>query len=122
MTLLSPVVRRLRMLAACLIAAVALGVIAAAQAPIFDVLITGGRIVDGTGAPWFEGDIGIVNDRIQAVGKLGGAAARTTIDAHGLMVSPGFIDTQGQSEFTVDRKSTRLNSSHIQKSRMPSSA
>jgi dihydroorotase/N-acyl-D-amino-acid deacylase len=67
----------------------------------FDVLIQGGRIVDGTGAPWFFGDVGITGDRIQAVGKLTGATARTRIDAAGLVVAPGFIDMLGQSEFHV---------------------
>jgi len=68
----------------------------------FDVLITSGRIVDGTGAPWFQGDIGITGDRITAIGKLSGTAAATaatTIDASNLIVAPGFIDLLGQSEF-----------------------
>jgi len=68
----------------------------------FDVLITNGRIVDGTGAPWFQGDIGITGDRITAIGKLSGTAAATaatTIDASNLIVAPGFIDLLGQSEF-----------------------
>jgi dihydroorotase/N-acyl-D-amino-acid deacylase len=67
----------------------------------FDVLITGGRIVDGTGAPWFVGDVGITGDRIAAVGMLKTATAATRIDATGLVVSPGFIDMLGQSEFNV---------------------
>ncbi len=95
----TPDERRLSLSALAL--AAALGVVLTAQPTTFDVLITGGRIVDGTGAPWFEGDVGIVGDRIQAVGKLPNAMARTKIDAAGLVVSPGFIDTQGQSEFTV---------------------
>ena len=65
----------------------------------FDTLITNGRIVDGTGAPWFQGDIGITGDRIAAIGKLSGTAAATTIDASNLVVAPGFIDLLGQSEF-----------------------
>src|SRR5438034_7735855 len=67
----------------------------------FDVLITNGRIVDGTGSPWFRGDIGLVGDRIAAVGALGGAPAAATVDASGLVVAPGFIDLLGQSEFNV---------------------
>src|SRR6185295_10752184 len=55
--------------------------------------------VDGTGAPWFRGDIGIVGDRIAALGALGDATAETRIDATNLVVSPGFIDLLGQSEF-----------------------
>jgi dihydroorotase/N-acyl-D-amino-acid deacylase len=67
----------------------------------FDVLITGGRIVDGTGAPWVVGDVGILGDRIAAVGHLAGQSAATTIDASQLVVAPGFIDMLGQSEFNV---------------------
>src|SRR5438128_1945069 len=69
--------------------------------PRFDVLLINGRIVDGTSAPWFRGDIGIVGDRISAIGRLSGAAAATTIDAANLVVAPGFIDLLGQSEFNV---------------------
>jgi dihydroorotase/N-acyl-D-amino-acid deacylase len=67
----------------------------------FDVLITGGRIVDGTGAPWFEGDVGIVDDRITAIGRLETAEAASRIDARGAYVAPGFIDMLGQSELNV---------------------
>ncbi len=58
----------------------------------FDVLITGGKIVDGAGSPWFYGDVGIRGDSIAAIGKLTGATAPMTIDARGRMVAPGFID------------------------------
>lgn len=67
----------------------------------FDVLITGGRIVDGTGSPWYLGDIGITGDRITAIGQLAGRNAATRIDATNLVVAPGFIDMLGQSEFNV---------------------
>jgi N-acyl-D-amino-acid deacylase len=72
-----------------------------AQRPSFDVIIANGRIVDGTGAPWFKGDIGIAGDRITAIGALNGATAATRIDAANLVVAPGFIDLLGQSEFNV---------------------
>jgi dihydroorotase/N-acyl-D-amino-acid deacylase len=58
----------------------------------FDVLIRGGRIVDGSGNPWFSGDVGIRDDRIVRIGDLRGATAERVIDATGLVVSPGFID------------------------------
>lgn len=73
----------------------------ASPAPAFDVLITNGRVVDGTGAPWFRADVGIVGDRIVAMGSLAGRPAKTTVDASNLVVAPGFIDMLGQSEFNV---------------------
>jgi dihydroorotase/N-acyl-D-amino-acid deacylase len=72
-----------------------------AQAPSYDVVISGGRIVDGTGAPWFSADVAIAGDRIAAIGRLGDAKAAKRIDARGLVVAPGFIDMLGQSEFAV---------------------
>src|SRR5216117_988270 len=69
------------------------------RATRFDVIITSGRIVDGTGSPWFRGDIGIAGDRIASIGALGEATAATRIDATNLVVAPGFIDLLGQSEF-----------------------
>jgi dihydroorotase/N-acyl-D-amino-acid deacylase len=67
----------------------------------YDVLIVNAHIVDGTGAPWYVGDIGIRGDRIAAMGNLHGATASRRIDANGLVASPGFIDVQGQSEFNL---------------------
>jgi N-acyl-D-amino-acid deacylase len=68
----------------------------------YDVVIRNGRIVDGTGAPWFRGDVATAGDRIVAVGRLPATMAATTIvDASGLIVAPGFIDLLGQSEFNV---------------------
>jgi dihydroorotase/N-acyl-D-amino-acid deacylase len=67
----------------------------------FDVLITNGRVVDGTGAPWYRADLGITGDRITAIGRLAGRDAKTRIDAANLVVAPGFIDMLGQSEFNV---------------------
>ena len=81
--------------------ALALALLLNQPGPAFDVVITNGRIVDGTGAPWIRADIGIVGDRIQAIGSLGSAQAATRIDASGLVVAPGFIDLLGQSEFNV---------------------
>jgi dihydroorotase/N-acyl-D-amino-acid deacylase len=94
---------RLRLLFGLLIAVLAAGTASstAQNRPRFDVLITGGRIVDGTGAPWFRGDVGIVGDQIAAVGQLTGADAATTVDARNFVVAPGFIDLLGQSEFNV---------------------
>lgn len=58
----------------------------------FDVLIRGGRVLDGTGNPWFAADVGIRDGRIAAIGRLQGATATRTIDARGKVVTPGFID------------------------------
>jgi N-acyl-D-amino-acid deacylase len=74
---------------------------ATAQGPDYDFIISGAHMVDGTGAPWVEGDIAIAGDRIVAIGDLSKASARKRLDAKGLVVSPGFIDVQGQSEFNV---------------------
>jgi len=74
------------------------------QAPVssvYDVVILNGRVVDGTGAPWFRGDVGIQGDRIKAIGDLGSVSAKIRIDATSLVVAPGFIDMLGQSEFSV---------------------
>ena len=72
-----------------------------AQNPPYDYIIRGGRVIDGTGAPWFMGDIALSGDRITAMGDLRSAVAKRTIDASGLVVAPGFIDVQGQSEFNL---------------------
>lgn len=73
----------------------------AAADPQYDFVISGARIVDGTGAPWFIGDIAISGDRIAAIGDLRNVPAKTRIQASGLVASPGFIDVQGQSEFNL---------------------
>jgi N-acyl-D-amino-acid deacylase len=60
---------------------------------MFDLLIRDGRILDGSGLPWFRGDVGVVGDRIAAIGRLGTATAKQTLDAVGKIVCPGFVDT-----------------------------
>src|SRR3954454_6106084 len=86
---------------AALIVTVCLAVRPAAQRPRYDVVIANGRIVDGTGAPWFRGDVAIAGDRIAAIGALGNATAGTGVDASNLTVAPGIIDLLGQSELNV---------------------
>ncbi len=70
----------------------------AAQSAPLDIVITNGRIIDGTGSPWFSGDIGIRAGKIASIGNLTAAKRARTIDAHGQVVAPGFIDMLGQSE------------------------
>jgi N-acyl-D-amino-acid deacylase len=84
---------------------------AAAQGAPFDVLILNGRIVDGTGAGWFYGDLAIRGDRIAAMmprGGLAGRSARDTVDATGLVVAPGFIDIQGHSGWFILHGDSKL--------------
>src|SRR5205823_14279406 len=72
----------------------------AQQPEPYTLVISAGRIVDGAGGPWFYGDIGIRGDRIARItppGLLHDAPAQTTIDARGMVVSPGFIDIQSAS-------------------------
>jgi N-acyl-D-amino-acid deacylase len=65
--------------------------------PRYDVLIRNGRVLDGSGNPWLAADIGIRQGRIVDMGRLGDAAAARVIDAHGLTVSPGFIDVHSHA-------------------------
>ncbi|MFL5535216.1 MAG: amidohydrolase family protein [Gemmatimonadales bacterium] len=73
----------------------------ACQQKPYDLVIRNGHIVDGTGSPWYAGDIAIRDGRIAAVGPVLGAKAGKTIDAHGMVVAPGFIDMLGQSDLTI---------------------
>jgi N-acyl-D-amino-acid deacylase len=69
--------------------------------PSFDIVITHGHIIDGTGSPWYSGDVGIRDGKIAAIGNLSDAPRTRTMDVHGMVVAPGFIDMLGQSELTI---------------------
>ncbi|MEU6712814.1 D-aminoacylase [Nonomuraea sp. NPDC046802] len=74
----------------------------------FDVLISGGRVLDGTGAPPYRADVGIDGDRVTAVGRLDGAPARTVIDAAGRFVAPGFVDCHAHGDAVVFEPGVQL--------------
>jgi len=67
----------------------------------YDIVIKNGRMIDGSGNPWVSGDVAIIADRIAKIGELDISTAKRVIDANGLVVSPGFIDMLGQSEFSL---------------------
>src|SRR5260370_14631142 len=68
---------------------------------MFDILIRGGKWIDGAGNPWVRADVGIGGDRIAAVGHLSSEAADRTIDADGLFVCPGFVDMHTHSDLQL---------------------
>jgi N-acyl-D-amino-acid deacylase len=75
---------------------------ALAEEPAFDLVIRNGRIVDGTGNPWFHGDLAIRGDRIVALGTIPAEVpARRSIDASGLAIAPGFVDAHSHSDWTL---------------------
>ncbi len=74
----------------------------------YDLKITNGRLLDGTGAPWYRADIGVRGDTIIAIGDLSSTPAKDNIDAHELIVAPGFIDLLGQDENSL------LNDPHVE--------
>lgn len=98
---------QLRFFVVSLVALVGLAVFpknwATAESPqaAYDLVIRGGRVVDGTGNPWFYGDVAIRGDRIVAVGRLADAKAARQIDANGLVIAPGFIDIHSHSDFLL---------------------
>src|SRR5271156_3264587 len=73
----------------------------AQSTPVFDIVIINGHIIDGTGSPWYSGDLGIRDGKVAAIGNLTAAPRKRTIDAAGRVVAPGFIDMLGQSELSI---------------------
>jgi len=68
---------------------------------LFDVIIKNGRVVDGTGNPWFKTDVGIKGGKIQKIGIIDATEGETVISAEGLVVSPGFIDIHSHADFIL---------------------
>jgi N-acyl-D-amino-acid deacylase len=93
----NPAVLRLWLLTASIIFAWA----SRSLAEDYDLVIRRGRIVDGSGNPWFAGDVAIRGERIVAVGHVPGGVAKREIDAHGFIVAPGFIDMHSHSEWLL---------------------
>jgi N-acyl-D-aspartate/D-glutamate deacylase len=87
--------RRLALLTCLLFAAPG-----SADEPAYDLVFRNGKIVDGTGNPWFVGDVAIRGDKVAAVGRVVGAGRRE-IDAKGLVVAPGFIDMHSHSDLLL---------------------
>jgi N-acyl-D-amino-acid deacylase len=67
----------------------------------YDIVIRNAHIIDGTGSPWYSGDVGIRDGKIAAIGNLANAESKRLIDARGMVVAPGFIDMLGQSDLTI---------------------
>ncbi|HNC39076.1 MAG TPA: D-aminoacylase, partial [Chitinophagaceae bacterium] len=80
-----------------------------AQQPDYDILITNGKIIDGTGNSWYYGDVAIKDGKIAAIGRKIAGSAKKTIDVSGLIIAPGFIDVhthlEGDEEKDPEAKS-----------------
>jgi N-acyl-D-amino-acid deacylase len=73
----------------------------ATQGAAYDLVLRNGKIVDGTGNPWFYADLAIQGDKIVALGKIAAKTGKREIDAKGLIVAPGFVDMHSHSDFTI---------------------
>jgi len=81
----------------------------AAASQDYDILITNGKIIDGTGNSWYYADVAVKDGKIAAIGKLNNSTASKTIDAKGLIVAPGFIDVHGHIEGGIFERPTADN-------------
>src|SRR5262249_44671318 len=90
-----------RVPAVLLTAAMLAGPAPAQPAPPYDLVIRNGTIVDGSGNPWFRGDVAVRGDRSVTIGRVPPGPARREIDATGLVVAPGFIDMHSHSDYVL---------------------
>jgi len=79
----------------------------------YDLIIKGAKIIDGTGNPWFYGDIAIQGDNIVEIGNLHGKSGKTIIEAKGLVVAPGFIDMHTHCDFNIGNPDCRANLNYL---------
>jgi N-acyl-D-amino-acid deacylase len=86
---------------------------AKSSAAEFDLLITHGRIIDGAGNPWVEGDLAIKDGRIASIGRISADRAAKIIDAKGMIVAPGFIDVHTHIEGGIEARPTADNFLHM---------
>jgi len=78
-----------------------LAAFAASAQTQYDIVIRNGRIADGTGNPWFYGDVGLRGERIATVGPIPAGTGKVEIDAKGLVIAPGFIDMHSHSDWVL---------------------
>jgi N-acyl-D-amino-acid deacylase len=71
------------------------------ETALFDLVVKNGIVVDGTGNPWFEAEVGIKDGRISDIGELSSSESKRVLDAKGLVVAPGFIDMHAHSDFSL---------------------
>ena len=79
----------------------------------FDIILKNGKIINGTGNPWFYGDVGIKDDQIAAIGNLEVQKATKVIDVKGLVISPGFIDMHTHCDTGLAAPETRANLNYL---------
>src|SRR5262245_29774756 len=105
--------KRLPLIALACLTFFSLSFSGAGQQQSYDLLITGGRVLDGSGNPWFPADVAIKDGKIVAIGKLSGAGARRVIDARGHYGAPGFIDIHSHADEELDSARTRTSPNKI---------
>ena len=99
--IVSYAMRRLRYLTVAVAALAAASIVARAQEPAFDLVVRNGRIIDGTGNPWYRGDVAVRGDTIARIAYRIDAPAVRTVDVRGDVIAPGFIDIHSHARRTI---------------------